>query len=39
VPLSKKNQFFSDANLWRMKLPRRDRAIADAWIGVFSAAM
>ena len=29
----------SDANPWRMRLPKRDRAIADAWIGVFSAAM
>jgi uncharacterized RDD family membrane protein YckC len=29
----------ADTKLWRTRLPRKDRAVADAWIGAFLAAM
>jgi hypothetical protein len=28
----------SDANLWQLRLPRKDRNLADVWVGVFRAA-
>jgi len=29
----------SDANLWKLRLPRKDRNLADVWVGVFRAAI
>jgi hypothetical protein len=29
----------SDANLWKLRLPRKDRNLAAVWVGVLRAAM
>jgi len=29
----------TDANLWKLRLPKKERAIAEIWSGVFGAAM
>jgi hypothetical protein len=29
----------TDANLWKLRLPKKDKAIAEIWFGAFGAAM